>query len=89
MHQARGDPDFLEKPPGQLAPRPHGGMQHLERDNPVVPEIPCLVHGRHAAGPDLLADLVRVGERGAEAVEEFGGERHCRSVGQSVRRRTV
>ena len=87
MNQSRRDPDFLEKAPGQLAAGPHGGMQHLERHDPVVPEVARLVHGRHAAGADLLADLVagRRARRGSGRGARGRGTQR-RSVGQSVSR---
>ena len=84
MNQSGRDPDFLKKAAGQLAAGAHGGMQHFERDDPVMPEVARFVDRRHAAGADLLADLVLVGERSAEAGEEFRCEGHVgRSVGPS------
>ena len=76
MDQSRGDPDFLEESPGQLAPRAHGGMQHLEGHDPVMPQIAGLVDRRHAAGTDFLAELVIVGDGCPEAGEELRRERH-------------
>jgi hypothetical protein len=43
MYQAGRDPDLLEEPARELAARAHERMQYLERDDPVVPEIPGFV----------------------------------------------
>ena len=84
MDQSGRDPDFLQKAARQLAPGTHDGMQHLERHDPVMPEVARFVDRGHTAGADLLADLVLAGERSAEAGEEFRCQGHVgRSVGPS------
>ena len=45
------------------------GLQHLERHAPVVLQVAREVHRRHAAGADLMCDLVAVGEGRGELVE--------------------
>ena len=44
------------------------GVQHLEGDRPVVPEVAGEVHGGHAAPPELALEHVAVGQRGAEGL---------------------
>ena len=76
MDQPRRDADLLEKAPRQLAPGAHRGVQDLERDDPVMPEVARFVDGGHAPSADFLADLVAVGDGGAEARDQLGSEGH-------------
>ena len=84
MDQPRGDADFLQEPARELARRPHGRVQHLERHDAIVAQVARLVDRGHAAGPDLLAHLVLGGEGGAEAGKELGSQAHRN--GQTVSR---
>ena len=44
-------------------------MEHLERDEPLVPDVAREVHGGHAAAPELALDDVAIGEGGSEQGE--------------------
>ena len=39
------------------------GVQHLDGDVAVVPEVVREIHGRHAARAELALDAIAVGER--------------------------
>ena len=71
MLQVGGGPDLGQEPLGAE----HGGelgLQHLERDLAVVPEVVGEIDGRHAALAELALDLVLVGQGGVQSFEEFG-----------------
>ena len=42
---------------------PCGGMQHLDRDIPFEPRIPCAIDRRRSATATLPFDDVAIGER--------------------------
>ena len=48
------------------------GVEHLERDGPVVPEVAGEVHGGHAAAPELALERVAVGQGGLQSIEVVG-----------------
>ena len=53
------------------------GVEHLERDGPLVPDVASEVHGRHAAAPELALELVAVAE-GLREVWRWYGHWHER-----------
>ena len=60
--QAGGDTDLGQKP----VDAQHGtqvGMQHLERDPALVPDVAGNIQGRHAASPCLSLDQVAIVKR--------------------------
>ena len=61
MLQVRGDADLAQKPL-DAEHRAELGVEHLERDVALVPEVAREVDGRHAAGADLALDGVAAGE---------------------------
>jgi hypothetical protein len=65
MMELGGNPDLTEEANG---PELSGdlGANHLERDQPAVPEIACQVHGGHAAAPELSLELIEVRDGGWE-----------------------
>ena len=48
------------------------GVQHLERDRPVVAQVAGEVDRRHAAAAELALDRVAAGERGLDDRTEVG-----------------
>ncbi len=61
MVEPRGEPDFTQE--SLRFQRAAGfGVQHLERDQPVVLEIAGQVDGGHPAPPELALKLVAVTE---------------------------
>ena len=71
MLQVRGDPDFAQE---ALAAERRGefGMQHLERDLPIVLEVVGEEDGGHAAPAELALDGVGAGEPILEDRAEVG-----------------
>ena len=72
--QVGGGPDLLEEP---FRANDHGelGLQHLERDLPVVAEVLRQIHRGHAALAQLPLDPVAVGQRGGEPLDAGHGRR--------------
>ena len=70
MLQPGSEPDLAEE-----AVRAHTrgqlGMEHLERDGPVVPQVAGEVHRGHPAAAELALERVAVGQRGCEPRREF------------------
>jgi hypothetical protein len=65
--QIGGDLDLGQEPLGA----DDGGklrLEHFDGDLPVVLQVMCEVHRRHAARPQLSLDAVPIGERGGETV---------------------
>jgi hypothetical protein len=54
------------------------GVEHFERDAPVVLLVAREKHGGHAAAPDLAIDRIRLAERALKLVLQ---SRHGRSAG--------
>ena len=48
------------------------GVEHLERDEPLVPEVASEVHGRHAAAPEFALEHVAVGQSSFEMIYSAG-----------------
>ncbi len=48
------------------------GAEHLERDQPLVPQVAREIDRGHAALPELALDGVAVGQRGLETSSDFG-----------------
>ena len=48
------------------------GVEHLERDGPLVPDVAREVHHGHAAAPEFLLEHVSVGQTSFEMVYGFG-----------------
>ncbi len=48
------------------------GVEHLEGDGPLVPEVASEVHGRHAAAPEFLLEHVPVAQSSIEMVYGVG-----------------
>ena len=76
MLQPGGDADLALEPlraerRGQL------GMEHLERDRPVVPEVPGEPDGGHAAAAELALELVSVPQPFAQGGDRVGHEARC------------
>jgi hypothetical protein len=73
MLESRSDPDlpletFRSKAGGEL------GVQHLERDRAVVPEIVGEKHRGHAPAAELALDAVVVGQGGLKSVDSGIGQ---------------
>jgi len=69
MLQCRRDPNLAQEPVGAN----HGaklGLENLERDASVVPEIAREKDGRHPAGSDLALDQVPAVEAGVQLGDE-------------------
>ena len=49
------------------------GVQHLEGDRPVVPEVLREVDRRHAAAPELALDRVAAGQRALQLLAKAHG----------------
>ena len=71
MLEPRGELDLPEKALGAER-RGQLGMQHLERDRPVVALVTGEVDRRHPAAAELPLEDVAVGERGGELGDGFG-----------------
>ena len=85
MLKPRSKTDLPEKPvtaeaQGEL------GVQRLERDRTIVPEIPCEVHRRHPASPELVLDGVAVAQGTPQL---FGLSWHDRVRGRVAECRTI
>ena len=85
MLKPRGETDLPEKPvtaeaQGEL------GVQRLERNRTIVPEIPCEVHRRHPASPELALDGVAVAQGTPQL---FGLGWHDRVRGPVAECRTI
>ena len=48
------------------------GVEHLERDGPLVPDVAREVHRGHAAAPELALEQVAVGQSGFEMLYGTG-----------------
>jgi hypothetical protein len=48
------------------------GVEHLEGDGPLVPDVASEVHGRHAAVPEFLLEHVAVGQSRVEMIYGTG-----------------
>jgi hypothetical protein len=59
--QAGAEPDLAEEPPGAQRLR-QVGMEHLERDRPIMPEVVRQEHRGHTAASELTLDPVAVGQ---------------------------
>ena len=70
MLQPGHQPDLPQEPVGAEL-RGEGGLQHLERDDPVVAEVAGPVDHRHPAVPDLPLDRIAGFESGLEVVEQI------------------
>ena len=49
------------------------GMQHLDRDAPVVPDVVREIDGGHAAGAELALDAIATRQLRRQAEQIFGG----------------
>ncbi len=71
MLKAGGDLDLADEAVGP-EDRRQLGIEHLDRDRTVVPEVLGEEHRRRAAAAQLSFDQKGVGQGGPEALEEFG-----------------
>jgi hypothetical protein len=55
--EAGGQHDFAQEALGAQC-RCQVRVEHLERDHPVVTDVPCQPDARHAAAPELALDDV-------------------------------
>ena len=77
MIQVCGHLDLLEEP---LASQRFGelGVEDLHRDRASVLHIRRQVHSRHSASTDLAFQLVSVGQRAIELLDDAGPRGHVR-----------
>ena len=80
MLQPRRELDLAQEPLGAQAVG-QLGAQHLERDRPVVPEVPGEVDRRHPAAAELALERVAAGQCGLRAAR--GRERSSGGPAQS------
>ena len=76
MLELGGGLDLVDEPLGAE----HGGelgLEHLDRDLSVVPQVLGEVDRRHAARAELALDAVAVGEGGREALCHVAHEMKC------------
>ena len=66
MLQSRGRADLREEPLASEG-RAEVGVQHLDRDVAIVPDVVREVHCRHPTRAQLSHDAVAVGERRRDA----------------------
>ena len=71
MLEPRGEADLALE---ALGPQRGGelGMQHLERDRPVVLEVVRQEDGRHAAAPQLALERIQASQAVLESCTEVG-----------------
>ena len=48
------------------------GVEHLPRDRTVVPDVPRMADSGRALAPELLLELVAVGQGGREGIGRLG-----------------
>ena len=70
MLESRSETDLSKEPLGPKLGR-QLGMEDLERDGTIVPDVVGQVDHRHAAAAELTLERVAVAERGGQ-----GGARH-------------
>jgi len=47
------------------------GVKDFERDQPVVLEVPCEIHGGHAAAPEFTLGAIAIGKAAFELLGQF------------------
>ncbi len=77
--QVRGDLDLLQKAL-RSDRRRQVGLEHLQRDVPVVPDVAGQVDGGHATLAELPLDEVAVGQCGPQLLERGGVLAHAHPV---------
>src|SRR5258705_277000 len=87
MLKARHEPNLALEALRAEARR-HLGMQHLQRDRPIVLQVMGQIDRGHAASPELALERIAVSERVAQSCRHVR-QRHlpfCEVSGKSVSR---